>query len=236
MSHLDTTRPPSDPDQLIAEHGILVRHIARKVFRTGGGSVEMEELVQTGMLALVHAARAFVDRGEASFATYASMRVRGAMIDLLRSSATINRGAMRERRRMKETEQALRGQLGRDPNAEEMAGALGLSAAAYHNALGSAQPIYLEALDDAYSDRSAAFASDAPDAFQMIEQDRLRGALADAIARLPQREAQVVRWYFVEDKTLDEIGQTLAVGAARVCQIKKQALDRMRGRLAPAYA
>ena len=228
-------QPQIPPDQLIAEHGVLVRRLARKVHRSAGASIDLEELVQTGMLALVQAARAFVQRGEASFATYATMRVRGAMIDVLRSSATINRGAMRRRKKLKETEAALEGKLGRAPSSGEVAGELGLSAAGYRMAVDTAQPVYLEPLDAVYSDRSAAFASDEPDALALLEADGLRNALAGAIARLPRREALVLQLYFVEELTLDEIGQTMDVGAARVCQIKKQALDRLRAKLGPVW-
>ncbi len=203
--------PQTQPDQLIAEHGALVRRLARKVHSSAGASVDLEELVQTGMMALVIAARVFVQRGEASFATYATMRVRGAMIDVLRSSATINRGAMRRRKAMKATETALEGKLGRTPSPGEVASELGLSAAGYRSAVDAAQPVYLEALDAVYSDRSSVFASEDPNAFEQLEHEGLRDALAGAIARLPRRESLVLQLYFVEELTLDEIGQTMDV-------------------------
>ncbi len=223
------------PDRLIADHSALVRRLARKVHRSAGASIDQEELVQTGMLALVQAARAFVQRGEASFATYATMRVRGAMIDVLRSSATINRGAMRRRKKLKETEAALEGKLGRVPSSGEVAGELGLSAADYRSAIDAAQSVYLEPLDAVYSDHTSAFASDEPNALDILEHEGLRDALAGAISLLPRREAIVLQLYFIEELTLDEIGQTLEVGAVRVCQIKKQALDRLRAKLGPVW-
>jgi len=222
-------------NSLVTEHRGLVRRIARKVDRSSGASIDLEELVQTGMLALVQASRAFVQRGEATFATYATMRVRGAMIDVLRSSATINRGAMRRRKKLKETEAALAGRLGRTPSSGELAVEMGLSAADYRSVIDEAQPVYLEPLDAVYSDRSAAFASEECDALAVLERENLRDALAQAIARLPQREALVLHLYFIEELTLDEIGQTLEVGAARVCQIKKQAVDRLRAKLGPVW-
>mgnify|MGYP005835717179 CR=1 FL=1 len=224
-----------DPDELIAEHAGLVRRVARKVHRSASASIDLEELVQTGMLALVQAARTFVPRGQASFATYATMRVRGAMIDLLRQSATINRGAMRRRKKLKEAEAELERTLGRSPTAAELAGSLGLSATDLRSAVDNAQPVYLEPLDAVYSDRSSWFACDRPNAEETLQREGLRDALAGAIARLPQREALVLQLYFVEELTLEEIGEALGVGAARVCQIKKQALTRLRARLAEAW-
>ena len=226
---------PPGIESLITDHAALVRRIARKVHRSAGASIDFEELAQTGMLALVQAARTFVQRGEASFATYATMRVRGAMIDVLRASATINRGAMRRRKALKATETALEGKLGRTPSAAEVAGELGLSAAGYRSAVDAAQPVYLEPLDAVYNDRSSVFACDEPNALERLEHEGLRDALAGAIARLPRREALVLQLYFIEELTLDEIGQTMDVGAARVCQIKKAALDRLRVKLGPDW-
>lgn len=225
----------ADNARLIEDHTALVRRIARKVHRSAGASIDLEELAQTGMLALVQASRSFVQRGEATFATYATMRVRGAMIDVLRASATINRGAMRRRKKMRETEATLERTLGRAPTPGEVAGEMGLSAADYRSAVDAAQPVYLEPLDAVYSDRSAIFATDEPNALQNLEREGLRDALAGAIARLPRREALVLQLYFIEELTLEDIGHTLDVSAARVCQNKKAALDRLRAKLGPAW-
>lgn len=223
-------------DRLVREHAGLVRRIARQVHRSASAAIDLEELVQTGMLALVQAARTFVQRGEASFSTYASLRVRGAMIDVLRQSATINRGAMRRRRKLKETESALERQLGRTPSAAEVAGQLGLSAAEYRAAVDNAQPVYVEPLDAIYTDRTAWFACEAPNAEERLAIEDMRTALANAIARLPKRESLVLQLYFVEDMTLEEIGGVLEVGAARVCQIKKAALAKLRIRMQEVMA
>jgi RNA polymerase sigma factor for flagellar operon FliA len=225
----------ASPDELIAEHATLVRRLARKVHRSASAAIDLEELIQTGMLALVVAARTFVPRGEATFATYATMRVRGAMIDLLRQSATINRGAMRRRKKLKEAEAELERSLGRAPTPGEVAGSLGLTATDYRSAVDNAQPVYLEPLDAVYSDRSSWFACTEPNAEERLQREGLRDALAGAIARLPRREALVLQLYFVEELTLEEIGDALDVGAARVCQIKKQALTRLRDRLSDSW-
>lgn len=219
------------PNTLIAEHVGLVRRLARQVHRSASASIDLEELVQTGMLALVQAARGFVQRGQATFATYATMRVRGAMIDTLRQAATINRGAMRRRKKLRESEAALERTLGRAPRSSEVAAHLGLSAADYRQAVDAAQPVFLEPLDAIYSDRSEMFACADPNAEEQLSREDMRAALAGAISRLPRREALVLQLYFVEDLTLEEIGDALEVGAARVCQIKKQALGRLRAKL-----
>lgn len=220
-----------DPERLISSHLALVRRIAWHVHARVSTAIDVEDLVQIGMVALIEAARGFEDRGQAAFATYASVRVRGAMIDQLRKGATLVRSAMRRKREWAVVRARLEGQLGRTATDAEMAAALELPVADYRSAMAQTQAVNIESLDDAYSDHSDWFASEDPDAFSVLESERRRAAIAAAIAELPEREAQVLQLYFVEELNLEEIGQVLGVGAARVCQIKKAALTRMRTKL-----
>ena len=220
-----------NPDELIRGHLGLVRKIAWKVHSHVSSSIDVEDLVQIGMIALIEAARNFEDRGEATFATYATMRIRGGMIDALRKSATMVRSAMRRRREFGIARAALEGQLGRQATDDEMAVCLDLTIVAYRAAAETTVGVRHESLDDVYSDHSAMFSDDAPDAFVTLAQNSLQAAVSAAIGTLPPREALVLQLYFVEELNLDEIGATLGVGAARVCQIKKAALAKIRARL-----
>jgi len=220
-----------DPERLISSHLQLVRRIAWHVHARVSSAIDVEDLVQIGMVALIEAARSFEDRGHAAFATYASVRVRGAMIDQLRKGATLVRSAMRRKREWGQVRSKLEGQLGRTATDEEMAAALELPLPEYRAALAQTHAAQSESLDDVYSDHSQWFASDDPDAHDCLEQDRRRRAIAAAIATLPEREAQVLQLYFVEELNLEEIGEVLGVGAARICQIKKAALTKLRGQL-----
>ncbi len=222
----------TDPERLISSHLALVRRIAWHVHARVSSAIDVEDLVQIGMVALIEAARGFEDRGHAAFATYASVRVRGAMIDQLRKGATLVRSAMRRKREWGQVRSRLEGQLGRAATDSEMAAALEIPLAAYRAGMAQTHAVHTESLDDAYSDHSDWFASDDPDAHDVLEGERRRTAIAAAIAELPEREAQVLQLYFVEELNLEEIGQVLGVGAARICQIKKAALTRMRGKLA----
>ncbi len=227
-------RRPAQTDRaaLARAHMPLVRRIAWHVHGRVSSAIDIEDLVQIGMVALVEAANAYEDRGH-NFATYASMRVRGGMIDHLRRHATICRSGMARRRELAATRARLAGRFGRQPSDAEMAAEMGLDAASYHAAAAAAQSVQQESLDDVYSDQSIWFA-DAEDegADAMLDRERLKSVLAGAIQRLPEREALVLQLYFVEELNLEEIGQTLGIGAARVCQIKKSALDTLRGGLA----
>lgn len=112
-----------------------------------------------------------------------------------------------------------------------MAATLELPLPDYRAALAHTHAAQSESLDDVYSDHSQWFASDDPDAHDCLEQDRRRRAIAAAISTLPECEAQVLQLYFVEELNLEEIGEVLGVGAARICQIKKAALTKLRGQL-----
>jgi RNA polymerase sigma factor for flagellar operon FliA len=222
----------SDPDRLIANHVGLVRKIAWHVHGRVSTALDVEELIQIGMVALIEAARTFEDRGHAAFSTYATVRVRGAMIDALRKQATMCRSALRRRRELAAARQELEGQLGRAATETDLADHLGLPLSTLQESIRNTQGVRYESMDEVYSDHSIWFADDADDAFDTLQSAELRAHLMEAIGQLPEREAMVLQLYFVEEMNLEEIGQILGVGAARICQIKKVALTRVRKLLA----
>lgn len=226
-----TRKPRPEPEQLVRGHMALVRKIAWHVHARVASAIEIEDLAQIGMIALVEAANAFEDRGHA-FATYATVRIRGAMIDHLRKSATICRSAMVRRRELNAARETLEGRLGRAATDAEMAEQMGLDAASYRELVDDVQSVHHESIDEVYSDHSMWFADVEDRADQALEREGLKAAIVDAIRILPERDAMVLQLYFVEEMNLDEIGQTLGVGAARICQIKKAALDKVRKNLA----
>lgn len=218
------------PEQLARQYMPLVRKIAWHVHGRVSSAIEIEDLLQIGMVALVEAANGYQDRGF-GFATYAQMRVRGAMIDHLRRHATICRSAMARRKEMAAARGRLEQKLGRMPTEAEMAVEMGLSPADYREAVDSSEIAQHQSIDEVYSDQSMWFADVEERADDALEKESLKAALAKCIGQLPQREAMVLQLYFVEELNLEEIGRTLDIGAARVCQIKKSALDKLRGML-----
>nr|WP_047169461.1 FliA/WhiG family RNA polymerase sigma factor [Sphingomonas sp. Y57] len=215
------------PEDLVRAHMQLVRKIAWHVHGRVSTAIDVEDLIQIGMIALVEAANGYEDRGHA-FSTYASMRVRGAMIDHLRRQAALTRSAMAKRRALLTAKADFEKRHGRSPSESELAQALGLDGAAFRALLDETAATYQESIDEVYSDQSMWFADVEERVDQTIEREELAGALAGHIAELPEREAMVLQLYFVEEMNLEEIGQTLGIGAARVCQIKKAALDKLR--------
>jgi len=216
-------------EQLIDEYAPLVRKIAWQVFSRLSRTSDLDDLVQTGLIALIEASRHYEDRGYA-FATYASTRIRGAMIDQLRREADVGRSAMVASKRIASVRAALEQHLMRAPTTAEMAAAFEMSAEEYFALERSATHGRSTSLDAMVDDGSFLFADDSEGADTRMEQDDLLEALGACIARLPEREQLVLQLYFFEDLNLQEIGLTLDVSAARVCQIKAGAMakiDRM---------
>lgn len=224
------TAGPLTPAQLSKQYMPLVRKIAWHVHGRVSSAIEIEDLLQIGMLALVEAANGFEDRGH-GFATYAQMRVRGAMIDHLRRHATLCRSAMATRKKLGKARSELEQRLGRLPTEAEMSAHLEMAPADYRIAADSAEMVQHTSIDETYSDQSMWFADVEDRADDVLEREGLKKAISQGISKLPQREAIVLQLYFVEELNLEEIGATLDIGAARVCQIKKAALDKLRGML-----
>lgn len=213
---------------LIRQHIGLVKKIAWQVHRRISSAIDIDDLIQMGMIALIEAARAYEDRGHA-FSTYASLRIRGSMIDGLRRQSSQCRSAMAKRRMIETARSRFEHLHGRTPSDSELAHALGMDLTEFRIDATASQPIRHEAIDDLYSDRSMAFADEAEGADALLDRSQTLDCVAAAIRLLPEREAAVLQMYFVEERGLDDIGAALGVGAARVCQIKKAALDRLKG-------
>lgn len=222
------------PAELVQDNLQMVRKIAWHVSSRMSSAVPIEDLIQTGLVALIEAASAFEDRGLA-FASYASVRVRGAMIDDLRRIAAISRSGMANRRALNSARAMLESQLGRAASQTDMMSELNLDAASYFAMVDSAQAAVHEPIDEVYSDQNWAFADVSKSPHDHAEDTEMRMALTCALSHLSEREAMILQLFFVEELNLHEIGETLGVGAARVCQIKKSALAKVRGFLDPVF-
>ena len=226
-------RGKNPADVLVRDHMPLVRKVAWHVHGRVSSAIDVEDLIQTGMIALIEAARSYEDRGHA-FSTYATMRIRGSMIDALRRGAAQGRAAMGKRRVISAARTKFEQTYGRTPVDAEMADALGLDLEAYQADAEAARGVHHESIEDLYSDHSMWFADVEDRADDVLERAQLQEIVATAIRTLPEREAMVLQLYFIEELNLDEIGETIGVGAARVCQIKKSALDKVRALIADA--
>jgi len=209
----------------------MVRRQAWHVHGTGRPGIELEDLVQVGLVALTECAQKHDMPTEDGFAAYAKMRVRGAMVDLIRRTVPMSRGATERRRLLTEQETALRGKLGRDPRPDELAQAMGMGHTELATMRDSSQPLRFDSIDEVYSDQNMAFATETPDSFSVLADAQMRGALIDAIGDLPDRLKLIVQLYFVEELNLAEIAEVLQVSIPRVHQLKAQAIEKLRENL-----
>lgn len=219
-------------EQLIASHLPLVRKLAWHVHARMSSMIEVEDLLQIGMVALVEAAQGYEDRG-LGFTNYAKLRVRGAMIDQLRKASHVSRSAMTFQKKLRAAQDALSQQTGHAPDQSALAEAMGMDQDSFRIAIDQAESIDLQSMDEVYSDQNIWFADTAEKADDRVERRQMKAQLAGAIDTLPERDAMILQLYFIEEMNLDEIGATLDIGASRVCQIKKAALEKLHKMLAP---
>jgi RNA polymerase sigma factor for flagellar operon FliA len=217
-----------DEGALVREHLPLVRRLAWHIHGSVSTAVEVEDLVQTGLVALVEAAGSFEDRGQVTFKQYLSTRLRGAMIDELRRHAAMTRGAIKRRREYNNAVKALTNELRRTPAEGEIAARLDISVERLRADYATADAVKFDSIDEVYADDQPWFASDEPSAFDQLAEGQQRDRLIAAITSLPEREQMVIQLYHVEELNLEEIGEVLGVGAARVCQIKSAAHARLK--------
>lgn len=228
ITYARTGETKRDMDMLVRKHMPLVRRLAWHVHGSMSSLIDVEDLVQIGLVALVEAAASFEDRGLVSFDQYLHTRVRGAMIDELRRQATITRGAMKRRRVYNDAVAALTDESGTRPDEAAVASKLGVTIDKLRSDYASAEAVRFDSIDEVYSDEGPWFMSDEPSAFDQLADAGQREALIATISELPEKEQLVIQLYYVEELNLEEIGQVLGVGAARVCQIKKSAHDRLK--------
>ena len=206
----------------------MVKRLAWQVHGGGCAGLEVEDLFQTGVVALTEAAQRHTGPGEDGFAAYAKLRVRGSMIDLIRRTVPASRHAVERRKLLARHILALRGQLGREPVAAELAEAMQLSLAELGQLQSDCIEVRFEPLDEVYSEHDAAFLDDGSDVFGALAAAQVRERLIEAIAALPDRLQLVVQLYFLEELNLAEIAQVLEVSVPRVHQLKAQALAAIR--------
>jgi RNA polymerase sigma factor for flagellar operon FliA len=208
----------------------MVRRLAWHL-QGGRDGIEVEDLMQAGLVALTECSQKHNGPTEDGFAAYAKMRVRGAMVDLIRRHIPLSRGASERRRLMREKHTALTNELGREPNDTELARAMGLTLGELEGLRSSSEPLRFESIDDAYSDSDMSYADDAPDSLSLLADQELRNSVAGAIAELPERLQLIIQLYFVEELNLAEIAEVLVVSVPRVHQLKAQAIDKLRAAL-----
>jgi RNA polymerase sigma factor for flagellar operon FliA len=223
--------------ELVIKHADLVKRIAYHLVSRMPPNVEVDDLIQSGMIGLLDAAKHYSATKGANFETYAGIRIRGAMLDEVRKSDWTPRSVHRNMREMAEVVRKLENAKGQDASPLDIAEGLGVSIEDYHKLVHDAASCRLFSFDQmGASDDESSPADHArderPGPFDHIHDAGFRDALSLAIGTLPEREKLVLSLYYDEDMNLREIGEVLEVSESRVCQIHGQALIRLRSRLA----
>lgn len=226
-------------DQLILNYAPLVKYVAGRMGAALPSHVDESDLISYGLLGLINAVERFDPKRRIKFETYAVTRIKGAIIDELRSLDWVPRSVRARAREIERTSAELEHKLHRTPTDQEMASALDMTTDEFQDSITQIANSSLVALDEMWSNPAGGEGISLIDTISGTEDDpaaamgdsETRIALADAIAGLPEREKIVVSLYYYEGLTLREIGEVLGVTESRVSQLHTKAVLRLRGRL-----
>ena len=223
-------------DQLVQRFAPLVKRIAYHLMARLPSSVQVDDLIQNGMMGLLDAINRFEAGMGAQFETYAAQRVRGAMLDGLRENDWLPRSLRRDFRRIEVAVSQLDQEYGRPPGEQELADALDMTLADYQKMLQEARGHQLISFEDLVEDGDENFlerhlTDNASEPSRILEDESLRQMLVQGIELLPEREKLMMALYYEQDLNLREIGEVMGVTESRVCQLHSQAVVRLRARI-----
>lgn len=227
-------------DKLITEYAPLIKFIAQKIAVRLPSNIELDDLISAGVIGLMDAIDKWDPTRDNKFKTYAEFRVRGAILDELRSQDWVPRSIRDKAKLLDKTVQTLESDLGRTATEEEIAKAMNISMDEFHDLLNQVRPVSLLSIDEAQSFSNV----DKKSILNILEGTKLnnpyvqlniktvKDVVTQAIEELPERQRLVLSLYYYEDLNLKEIGKVLRVTESRVSQLHAQAVSRLRGKLA----
>ena len=233
-----TAKGQLDRNAMIRQYQPLVRRLAHHMMAKLPANVQVDDLIQVGLIGLSDALSRYEAGQGTQFETFATQRIRGAMLDELRENDWMSRGSRKSQKDIEQALHRLEHRLGRTPLESEIATEMGMSLSDYQSLLGKVrgtQLVYLEDMgrghddDDSFLDRHMAD-SDA-DPLNLLDDQRLRQALVAAIKLLPEREQLIMSMYYEQDMNLKEIALVMNVTESRVCQLHSQSIARLRAKM-----
>jgi len=223
-------------EKIILEYAPLVKVVAGRLSMYLGYNVEYEDLVSYGIFGLIDAIDKFDSMKEVKFETYASLRIRGAILDQIRKMDWIPRTIRQKQKKIDAVMRQVEAQKGRPATDEEIAKALGISESEYMDWLSQMKITgvislneYLEQGSEIPSEREASRHFDSPE--KVVEEGELAQMLRDSLSVLTERERRVIELYYYEDLTLKEISHVLGVTESRISQLHTRALQKMKGKM-----
>jgi len=226
----------SDVDlrEVVERYAPLVKRIAHHLLLRMPASVQIDDLIQSGMIGLLEAAKKYDVSKGASFETYAGIRIRGSMLDEVRKGDWAPRSVHRKSRKVAEAIKAIEARSGQDAKDREIAAEMDIDLSAYYSILQDASGSRLFSFDDVMEGDDSAIelaVGELPGPCDGLQRDTFKAHLAKAIDGLPEREKLVLALYYDEELNLKEIGEVIGVSESRVSQIHSQAAMRLRARL-----
>ena len=232
-----TAKGQLDREAMLKQYVPLVRRLAHHMIAKLPPNVEIDDLIQVGMMGLAEALTRYQAAQGVQFETFATQRIRGAMIDELREGDWMSRGSRKSQKDIERAMHRLEQKLGRTPLESEIAAEMGMELDEYQSLLAKVrgtQLVYIEDMShdedgDGFLDRHA----DDPevDPMQQLRDQRLRSALVEAIKHLPEREQYIMSMYYENDMNLKEIAAVLGITESRVCQLHSQSIARLRSKM-----
>ena len=233
-----TAKGQPDRNAMIKQYQPLVRRLANHMMVKLPANVQVDDLIQVGLIGLSEALTRYEATQGVQFETFATQRIRGAMLDELRSNDWMSRGSRKSQKEIEQAMRRLEHQLGRSPLESEIAADLDMSLQDYQSLLGKVrgtQLVYLEDMsrgdddEDSFLDRHEG--DPEADPLNMLRNQRLREALVAAIKNLPEREQYIMSMYYEQDMNLKEIAAVLDVTESRICQLHSQSIARLRAKM-----
>jgi len=231
---------PADlKEQIILQHAPLIRYIVNRIAVRLPAHIDLDDLHNTGVIGLMDAIDKYNPDKNCKFKTYAEFRIKGAILDQLRSLDWVPRSIRQKSRRLEQAYTEVEQRLGRSATEQEVAGSLGIDLDEFHFLLNQVRGISMVNLDELRSSGGA----DQPmhgdifedvkaeNPFTSLKSREMRQAVAECIGILPEKERLVISLYYYEDLNMKEIGSVLGITESRVCQIHTKAVGRLRSKL-----
>jgi RNA polymerase sigma factor FliA len=215
-------------NQLIHDHTNLVRKISWHLHGRVNSIIDIDDVIQLGMVGLINAAQNYVPQKDASFTSYASIRIKGEILDYLRKSSNLDRTTITIKKNSEKAAHLLRNKLGREPYNHEIADELGISSEKYYEWSNAFEAGVNKSLDETYDDYSSWFVTNDLNPEETINDTELRNTLKKVLSKLEGKEALIIQLYFVEELNIYEIAEVMEVSTGRVSQIKTSAIKSIR--------
>ena len=233
--------PPALKEEIVLEHAPLIRYIVNRIAVRLPSHVDLDDLHNTGVIGLMDAIDKYDHEKNCKFKTYAEFRIKGAILDQLRSLDWVPRSVRQKGRKLERAYGEIEQRLGRQASEEEVADSLGLEIEKFHTLINQVRGISIVNLEEirgsnADGDRAGSFADVIEDVnsenpFASLKMTETKHVISDTIGSLPERERLVVSLYYYEDLNMKEIGGILGITESRVCQIHTKAVMRLRSKL-----